>query len=45
MKSAMQGIAAAAVLSLLFAGCSKQEEVSVVKVGILHSLTGAMAQS
>lgn len=45
MKSAMQGIAAAAALSLLLAGCSKKEEVSVVKVGILHSLTGAMAQS
>lgn len=45
MKRNIQGIAAVAALTLLLAGCSKKKEVSVVRVGILHSLTGAMAQS
>ena len=45
MKGTIQGIAAAVVLSLCFAGCARKEEVSVVKVGILHSLTGSMAHS
>ena len=46
MKRNMLGLAAAgAVLALLLAGCQKAEESSTVKVGLLHSQTGAMAQS
>ena len=45
MRRNIQGIAAAMLLPLLMAGCKKKEEESVVKVGILHSLTGVMAQS
>ena len=45
MRRNIQGIAAAMLLPLLMAGCKKKEEESVIKVGILHSLTGVMAQS
>lgn len=45
MRRKIHGFAAAALLPLLMAGCSKKEETSTVKVGILHSLTGVMAQS
>ncbi len=45
MRKNIQGIAIAMLLPLLMAGCKKKEVESVVKVGILHSLTGVMAQS
>lgn len=38
-------IIAAALLSFLAAGCSSKKKSDFVKVGILHSLTGAMAAS
>ena len=45
MRGVLQVIAAAVVLPLCLAGCTKKDEDDVVKVGILHSLTGPMAHS
>ena len=44
-RTMIPGIAAAAILSVCAAGCTKTEEESVVRVGILHSLSGPMAHS
>ncbi|MBQ9539125.1 MAG: urea ABC transporter substrate-binding protein [Treponema sp.] len=38
-------LAVCAAFTLLFAGCKKAEGNTTVKVGLLHSLTGSMAQS
>ncbi|MBO7123984.1 MAG: urea ABC transporter substrate-binding protein [Treponema sp.] len=38
-------LAAAALLGILAASCSNKRNSNVVKVGILHSITGIMAQS
>ncbi|MCR5080555.1 MAG: urea ABC transporter substrate-binding protein [Treponema sp.] len=35
----------AAVFALLFTGCKKENKVQTIKVGLLHSLTGPMAES
>lgn len=45
MKSKRYILVAAALLSILAASCSNKKNQNVVKVGILHSLTGAMAES
>ena len=38
-------VAAAALMAILATSCSNKKDQNVVKVGILHSLTGAMAES
>ena len=41
----MTRVMAAALLAVFAAGCSKKQDDKIVKVGILHSLTGSMAAS
>lgn len=45
LKGIIRGMSTAAALMLCLAGCAKKEEDAVVKVGILHSLSGPMAHS
>lgn len=44
-KKAYKTYIALAAAATLFAACSKNESRSAIKVGILHSMTGAMAHS